>query len=196
MTDVCEMNPQDPVELIRHLADRVAADHGSAATDLAHAVEALAQESVELGTNDLLDRGIQLIAEHTGADGAVVYRYDHDRVRVVRRLRSGWSPRPEELPSNWFPWSLGQVSPTRFLFVADSRNLPIGPGASPVLGDIGVASCVHLPVLERQTPVGALQLFWGEPLLAWDDELGPTLRNLGRFMVARAKDPNVQFSLT
>ena len=55
---------------------------------------------------------------------------------------------------------------------------------------------MHLPVLERQTPVGALQLFWGEPLAAWDDQLGPTLRNLGRFMVARAKDPNVQFSLT
>jgi len=196
MTNVCEMTPQDPVELIRQLADRAAVETGSGAADLGRAVEALAQDSVEMSTNELLDRGIQLIAEHTGADGAVVYRYDHDRVRVVRRLRSGWSPRPEELPSNWFPWSLGQVSPTRFLFVADSRNLPIGPGASPVLGDIGVASCVHLPVLERQTPVGALQLFWGEPLSAWDDELGPTLRNLGRFMVARAKDPNVQFSLT
>ena len=190
------MTPQDPVELIRQLADRAAVETGTGAVDLARAVESLAQDSVEMNTNELLDRGIQLIAEHTGADGAVVYRYDHDRVRVVRRLRSGWSPRPEELPPNWFPWSLGQVSPTRFLFVADSRNLPIGPGASPVLGDIGVASCVHLPVLERQTPVGALQLFWGEPLLAWDDELGPTLRNLGRFMVARAKDPNVQFSLT
>lgn len=196
MTNVCAMNPQDPVELIRQLAERVAADTGSAAVDLASAVEALAHDSVDLDTNQLLDRGIRLVAEHTGADGAVLYRYDFDRVRVVRRLRSGWSPRPEELPSDWFPWSLGQVSPTRFLFVSDSRNLPIGPGASPVLGDIGVASCVHLPVLERQTPVGALQLFWGEPLSAWDDELGPTLRNLGRFMVARAKDPNVQFSLT
>ena len=196
MTNVCAMTPQDPVELIRQLANRVAVDTGSAAVDLASAVEALAHESVDLDTNQLLDRGIHLVAEHTGADGAVLYRYDFDRVRVVRRLRSGWSPRPEELPSDWFPWSLGQVSPTRFLFVSDSRNLPIGPGASPVLGDIGVASCVHLPVLERQTPVGALQLFWGEPLSAWDDQLGPTLRNLGRFMVARAKDPNVQFSLT
>ena len=191
-----DMTPQDPVEFIRQLADRAPTDHDAGAVDLARAVEALAQESVDLDTNELLDRGVRLVAEHTGADGAVLYRYDHDRVRVLRRLRSGWSPRPEELPSNWFPWSLGQVSPTRFLFVADSRNLPIGPGASPVLGDIGVASCVHLPVLERQTPVGALQLFWGEPLAAWDDQLGPMLRNLGRFMVARAKDPNVQFSLT
>lgn len=191
-----DMTPQDPVELIRQLADRAAADPDTRANELARAVDALAQESVDLDTNELLDRGIQLVASHAQADGAVLYRYEHDRVRVVRRLRSGWSPRPEELPADWFPWSLGQVSPTRFLFVADGRNLPIGPGASPVLGDIGVASCVHLPVLERSQPVGALQLYWAEPLTAWNDDLGPTLRNLGRFLVARAKDPNVQFSLT
>lgn len=199
MTDETLPDGPDPIELLR----LVSSWHQSATPEvvesdaerLARAVEGLAGRAGSLDTNELLDAGVSLAAEHTGADGMVLYRNDGDRVRVVRRLRTAWSPRPEELPADWFPWSLGQVSPNRFLFVADCRSLPVGPGASPSLGDLGIRSCVHLPVLERNQPVGSLQLYWTEPQTAWDDAMGPTLRNLGRFLVARATDPHVVLTL-
>ncbi|MFM7067986.1 MAG: GAF domain-containing protein [Actinomycetes bacterium] len=167
----------------------------SGAELFARDVEALAARAATSETNELLDAGIRLISQHTGAHGAVLYRYDGERVRVVRRLRSGWSPRPEELPIDWFPWSLGKMQPTRFLFVSDCRDLPVGPGESPALGDIGVHSCVHLPVLERTTAIGAVQLLWAEHQLAWDDHLGPTLRTLGRFMISRSIERQADLTL-
>lgn len=194
------MNSPDPIELLRHLAERAehlpADDTPSPLAALVTAVEQLADGAATTTTNELLDRGVSLAAEHSGADGLVLFRNDGDSVRVVRRLRSVWTPRPEELPASWFPWSLGSMSPNRFLFVADCRSLPIGPGSSPTLGDIGVHSCVHLPILERAHTVGAMQLFWKEPLGAWDDNVGPALRNLGRFLLARANDTHVALTLS
>ena len=192
------MTPPDPIELLRHLAQQpdTSGESLQAAEELNTDVQLLAARSDELTTNEILDQGIGLITHHSGANGAVLFRHDGDVVRVVRRLRSTWSPRPEELPADWFPWSLGNISPTRFLFVADSRSLPTGPGAAPSLGDIGVQSCVHLPILERSQPAGALQLYWSEPLAAWDDAHGPTLRNLGRYLIGRATDRQVDLTLT
>lgn len=193
------MTSPDPIELLRHLAERAeqlpTADEPSPLQALVAAVEHLATTAATTGTNELLDHGVSLAAEHSGADGVVLFRYDGEAVRVVRRLRSVWTPRPEELPANWFPWSLGSMSPNRFLFVADCRSLPIGPGSSPLLGDIGVHSCVHLPILERSHTAGAMQLFWKDPLGAWDDAVGPALRNLGRFLLNRASDSEVALTL-
>ncbi len=65
----------------------------------------------------------------------------------------------------------------------------MAPGSVAVLGDLGIRSCLHLPILERQRPVGALQLAWCSPHDEWDDRLGRLLRILGRSLLSRATDP-------
>ncbi|MHB1139261.1 MAG: GAF domain-containing protein, partial [Microthrixaceae bacterium] len=73
--------------------------------------------------------------------------------------------------------------PRRFLFVEQAGALPAAAGDPVTLGEHGISSCLHLPILERQQPIGALQLFWAEPRLVWDDEQGRILRSLGRFLL-------------
>ena len=93
---------------------------------------------------------------------------------------------PGEYPASWFPWGLAPMNPERFIFVEQAEQLPALPTGGVTLGDIGVKSCLHLPILERRKPVGYLQVYWPETRLVWDDDIGRILRSLGRFLLSRA----------
>jgi GAF domain-containing protein len=71
------------------------------------------------------------------------------------------------------------------VLIGDAALLASAPGAGPTVGELGARSCLHLPILERQRPIGALHLYWAEPHLAWDDRRGRLLRLLGRFLLER-----------
>ncbi len=84
------------------------------------------------------------------------------------------------------PLGLAPLNPQRYLLVEDAAALPSSPDSDQTLGDLGIRSCLHLPILERSAPVGAVHLYWTEPRLNWDDQRGRLLRTLGRFLLARA----------
>jgi GAF domain-containing protein len=158
---------------------------------LSAAVDRLSAHAADWSTSRVLDEGLDLVRDCSWADGSVLYAAQADRiVTVCRRPAPGQRETPGlDLPSGWFPWGLGPVNPRRFIFVENAAALPAGPDDPRTLGDLEVSSCLHLPILERQQPIGALHLLWTEPRLVWDDDCGRILRSLGRFLLARATAP-------
>lgn len=158
---------------------------------LSAAVDRLSAHAPEWSTSRVLDEGLDLVRDCSWADGSVLYAAQGDRVvTVCRRPAPGEDERHgTDLPLGWFPWGLGPVNPRRFIFVEQAGALPAAPGDRRTLGDLQVSSCLHLPILERQQPIGALHLFWTEPRLVWDDDCGRILRSLGRFLLARSAAP-------
>ncbi len=153
---------------------------------LSAAVDRLSTHSTEWSCERVLDEGLDLVRDCSWADASMLYSVTPDRVvELCRRPVSPWST-PGQLPLGWFPWGLAPLNPQRYLLVEDAAALPVQPGSSATLGDLGISSCLHLPILERGAPVGAMHLYWNEPRLAWDDERGRLLRTLGRFLLARA----------
>ena len=153
---------------------------------LSAAVDRLSTHSTEWSCERVLDEGLDLVRDCSWADASMLYAVAPDRVtELSRRPVSPW-PTPAELPLDWFPWGLAPLSPQRYLLVEDATALPVSPGSGETLGDLGIRSCLHLPILERSVPVGAVHLYWSEPRLHWDDERGRLLRTLGRFLLARA----------
>lgn len=163
---------------------------------LSAAFERLSVHADEWGPERVMCEGLDLVRDASWADECRLYAIDDERVREVAARPTPIQPRdPDGVPLDWFPWGLAPVSPRRFLLVAEADLLPSAPprptddGAArdpvPTLGELGTCSCLHLPILERQRPIGALALYWAEPRLAWDDERGRLLRLLGRFLLGR-----------
>ena len=137
----------------------------------------------------VLDEGLDLVRDATWADACRLFRIDEGgHAEEVAARPADLAPRLGRQPATWFPWGLAPVNPRRFVLISDAAALACTPDGSPLLGEIGVVSCLHLPILERQRPIGAMQLFWTEPRLAWDDERGRLLRLLGRFLLDRCGD--------
>jgi GAF domain-containing protein len=164
---------------------------------LSAAVERLSQHARDWPAHRLLDEGLDLVRDSTWAEISILHSVGPDGIRVVARRpdpgesgsRVPGADIPSTLPAGWFPWGLGPVNPRRFLLVEDATSLPVGPGRSPTVAALGMRSCLHLPILERQTPLGALHLYWSEPRLAWDDDHGRLLRTLGRFLLTTSPCP-------
>lgn len=160
---------------------------------LSAAVERLSANAAEWGTQRVLDEGLDLIRDSTWADVSILYQIGVEEVRAVARRPGGGVDEsdvpvaglPEVLPLEWFPWGLAPLSPKRFLLIDDATQLPAAPRSESV-GELGMQSCLHLPIRERSRPLGAIHLYWAEPRLAWDDDLGRSLRMLGRFLLATA----------
>jgi GAF domain-containing protein len=158
---------------------------------LSAAVERLSQHAGDWSAQRLLDEGLDLVRDSTWAEISMLHSVGPDGIRVVARRpdpgvsgsRVPGADIPSTLPVEWFPWGLAPVNPRRFLLVEDATSLPVGPGRAPTVAALGMRSCLHLPILERQSPVGALHLYWSEPRLAWDDDHGRLLRTLGRFLL-------------
>jgi GAF domain-containing protein len=167
----------------------------SGASGLGAAVARLSEHAPDWSTARILDEGLDLVRDSTWAEFSVLHTVDARGARVVARrpppVEQNWAELPGALPASWFPWGLAPVSPKRFLLVEDAWALPVGPTPSPTVGDLGMRSCLHLPILERAAPVGALHLYWAEPRLAWDDDHGTLLRTLGRFLLATASGGDV-----
>lgn len=134
----------------------------------------------------VLDEGLDLARDAVWADACALHRVEGDEmVEVARRPVGVITPElPRGEPLNCFPWDLAPVQAERFLLVSDARVLPARHGERTTLGSLGVHSCLHLPILERDAAVGALHLFWSGPRLDWDDDRGRVLRSLGRFLLA------------
>ncbi len=169
--------------------DRRASVSGRSATapgGLSAAFERLSSHADEWGPERVMCEGLDLARDASWADECHLFaiRDDH-AVQVAARPSPTADQAEPPVPLTWFPWGLAPVNPRRFVLVADAAALPTNPDGLPTLGDRGVASCLHLPILERQRPVGALLLYWSEPHLAWDDERGRLLRLLGRFLLGR-----------
>ena len=131
----------------------------------------------------VLDEGMDLLRDATWADRCTLLRVDGEGAAAeVARRPASVGVDGEDQPADWFPWGLAPLNAKRFVLVSDATHLASAPDG-PTFGELGVASCVHLPILERQRTVGAIQLFWCEPRLAWDDDRGRLLRVLGRFLL-------------
>ena len=153
---------------------------------LSAAVDRLSIHSTEWTCERVLDEGLDLVRDCSWADASLLYSVTPDRVVELCRRPPSATASPGELPLDWFPWGLAPLNPQRYLLVEDATALPWSPDSDERLGDLGISSCLHLPILERSVPVGAVHLYWSEPRLNWDDERGRLLRTLGRFLLARA----------
>ena len=155
--------------------------------NLSAAIDRLTSHAGDWTTPRLLDEGLDLVRDAAWADACALLRVDDDTVVTVHgRPVDAVGPAgiiPSAVPTTWFPWGLPAVRPDRFVLVDDARTLPVSPDDGRTLADLGVRSCLHLPVRERGEPMGALHLFWSEPHLAWDDDRGRLLRSLGRFLL-------------
>lgn len=161
------------------MTDRVESGAG-----LSAAFERLSTHSSEWEPRRVMDEGLDLVRDASWADSCSLYEVDEVRaVEVASRPRL--DDDPVTVGVEWFPWGLAPVAAERFLLVQDATALPRSPDGDVFLGDLGIRSCLHLPILERQRAIGALHLHWTSPRLVWDDDRGRLLRVLGRFLLSR-----------
>lgn len=154
---------------------------------LSAAFERLSTHADDWGPERVMCEGLDLARDASWADECRLYAVgDEHAVAVAARPTPASDAEQPRVPLSWFPWGLAPVNPRRFVLVADASALPAAPDDATTLGELGTRSCLHLPILERQRPVGALHLMWSEPHLVWDDERGRLLRLLGRFLLSRA----------
>ncbi len=153
---------------------------------LSSSFQRLSTHADDWGPARVLDEGLDLVRDASWADQCHLYAIrPHAAVQVASRPTRRACGDDSGSPLDWFPWGLAPVNPTRFVLVADARGLPASASATTTLGDLGARSCLHLPILERERPIGALHLYWSEPRLEWDDERGRLLRLLGGFLLGR-----------
>jgi hypothetical protein len=152
---------------------------------LSAGVDRLTAHAADWSTERVLDEGLDLVRDCSWADGSALHAMRDGSVATLCS-RPTLEDHLGDLPVDWFPWGLAPVNPRRFIFVGNAAALPSSPTSGTSLGDLNVSSCLHLPILERQKPIGSLHLFWTEPRLVWDDESGRILRSLGRFLLGRA----------
>lgn len=167
------------------------------------AVDRLTLHASDWSVPRLLDEGLDLVRDASWADASALLSIDsggatlvHARPtlgnpdRHIALTGDGSGPRLDTplhpLPLEWFPWGLGPIRPDRFVLVEDARSLTTHPEAARTLGSLGIRSCLHLPLRQRGRAVGAIQVFWSQPRLVWDDDRGRLLRTLGRFLLSCA----------
>ncbi|MEI7887279.1 MAG: GAF domain-containing protein [Actinomycetes bacterium] len=149
---------------------------------LSTAVAQFAEALASLTPSEILRDGLDLIRQECRSD---LVTLSSTRNHVVTNLGASpsWAVLESPVSADWFPWGLGMVQPQRFLFLQRAELLPADPMNSRTLGDRGVCSSLHLPILERQQPIGALQIYWSTPRQDWDDHQGRILRSIGRLLL-------------
>ncbi len=160
---------------------------------LSVSVDRLTAHASDWSTQRLLDEGLDLVRDVSWADACALVRVDGGEVIVVHsrpgqpssadEASSVALPPLHDVPTDWFPWGLAPIQADRFVLIDDARALPAGPAGTATLGSCGVRSCLHLPLRQRGRTVGALQVYWSQPRLEWDDDRGRLLRTLGRFLL-------------
>jgi GAF domain-containing protein len=177
-------------------------------------VDRLTAHAGDWSERRVLDEGLDLVRDVSWADACGLFRVEHNTVTVLHtrpstpegdpsRRAPHVEPAPvavaatlgavpaatgvlpaQSVPTDWFPWGLAPIQADRFVLIDDARSLPATPDSAVTLGSLGVRSCLHLPLRQKARTVGALQLFWTSPRLAWDDDRGRLLRTLGRFLLS------------
>ncbi len=152
---------------------------------LSSAFQRLSAHADDWGPQRVLHEGLDLVRNASWADECRLFATrGTSAVEVAARPSRTRGPAVAE-PLSWFPWGLAPVNPSRFLLVTDATGLRSTSTGTRTLGELGTRSCLHLPILERERPIGALHLCWREPRLEWDDERGRLLRLLGGFLLGR-----------
>ena len=104
-------------------------------------------------------------------------------------LRVAWSapghesatdPWTDPIPFSWFPWSLGNIRPANHVFVRNAAALPLQPTGDSRVQDLGMGSCLHLPLHEGIEAIGAVCVYWVDERDDWPDEQAGRLAELGR----------------
>lgn len=148
-------------------------------------LDSLVERAAGWTPTELTAAAMQLALRSTEADLAVLYCFVQDRALCL-----GSSPRHLESPLaadqslDWFPWDLRKVRVRSYVFVPDATKLKASPSAT--LGELGVASALHLQLEAPEERSGAIHIFWREPRGEWDDGWGSQLRALGSFVLLRA----------
>ena len=152
---------------------------------LAAAIAVFSEGVAGSAPSGIVSDGLQLIRHQCSADQVTLSSAEQHGVTPV-----GTSPVRNMLrdscSTDWFPWGFNVATPERFLFVQNAETLPFAQRSSQTLGELGLRSCVYLPILDRQQLIGALQLYWSAPRTEWDDSTGQILRSLGRLLLASA----------
>lgn len=84
------------------------------------------------------------------------------------------------LPHRWFPWSLGNLRPQNHVFVRNAADLPLRPRGRTSIGDLGMGSCLHLPLHDGVELIGAVCAYWCEARDDWPSRHAPQLTDLAR----------------
>lgn len=127
------------------------------------------------------------IGGHLGAQRVEIYRCGPDEVTLV----AAWSPLDASghhpstldgsppgavpvdgatsLPTGWFPWSLGNLRPERYVLIRNAGALPAAPGGDLTIADLGMVSVVHLPVdLPPGEGAGSVCAYWSTERSSWE----------------------------
>ncbi len=159
---------------------------------LSTAVALFSERVPNLAPSAILRQGLDLIRQRCSADQVMLYSTLQRRVTPLGTVQSNNLPstnqNPDSYSTDWFPWGLHIAPPLRFLFVQDAQMLPADPTSGHTLGQIGLRSCLHLTIRERQQPIGALHLYWSESRPNWDDSKGQILRSLGRLLLTASSE--------
>lgn len=147
-------------------------------------LDAIVERASRWSPPELLEATLELCRSSTEADLCVLFRIVQDRVQCLgSRPRLLDSPLAADQSSEWFPWNLGNVHTSRYLFVPDASQLALTPSIA--LGDLGFTSAAHLPLMGPDQRQGALHFLWREPRDGWDDTWGAQLRTLGSYVLLR-----------
>lgn len=122
------------------------------------------------------------IAERLARIGGVLETQRVDLLSVdgeTATLEAFWTasgvesaPTEQELgpiPLTWYPWSLGNVRTSEYIFVRQAEALPIAPDSDLRLGHVGLISALHIPIAMRDRTRGAVSAYWVEEQADFDD---------------------------
>jgi len=148
------------------------------------ALDAVIDSAASWTPSRLAQELVEVAAEMTGAAQVALYKCDSNTVRCMGLAPPHLaSPLLRDQQAEEFPWAMPSLQPSRFVLVEAAGDLPL-----PVSGrarDIGYSSAVHLPLRDGNRMLGALQIYWSEPMSEWDDRVGAALRALGVFTLCR-----------
>ncbi|MFN8049903.1 MAG: hypothetical protein U0Q22_00510 [Acidimicrobiales bacterium] len=115
-----------------------------------------------------------------------------DGARLTRRWTALSHPAAEfdagdgadehEVPLGWFPWSLGNIRPSKYMFIRNAGALAVAHDSSTTIGDLGLTSALHLPVLglapgicaaatlSSAPVIGAVCAYWSDERASWSSD--------------------------
>lgn len=83
------------------------------------------------------------------------------------------------IPLEWFPWSIGNIRASEYVFVRNAGPLPRRPGSAQTLADVGMRSALHLPLAGDADLVGAICVYWSDERPDWPSVEGDGVRSSG-----------------
>lgn len=132
----------------------------------------------------LIDEALDVALDLTHCSHVGLFRDLEDSACCLGFRPAGFdSPLATDQDHDQFPWGLPTLQPDRFVLIENAGRLALGEGR--LLGELGIASAVHLPIDAGPVTKGAIQLYYRYTIRDWDDRIGSLLRALGAFTLNR-----------